>query len=130
MEQDKVFLMNRIIDRNPDIKVVLSSAWRGDKRWRETMRANGFLFEFLDRTPYGPHDPERRERGHEIKCWMDEWDAAHPDYKVDRYAIIDDSSDMLDEHMQHFFRTSCYEGLTPAIADMVEYHLTYKKLEI
>jgi len=126
MEQDKVFIFNRLIDRRPEIRVVLSSAWRVNPRWREEMRANGFVFDFLDRTPrLGLHRWEDRPRGNEIKGWIDEWNAAHPEDRVDRYAIIDDSCDMRDDQMQHFFRTWGYEGLTQAIADMVEYHLTY-----
>ena len=128
MLPEKVFMLNCIIDRHPEIRVVLSSAGRINPRWREEMRANGFLFEFLDRTPsFGSHQYDTRPRGSEIRAWMDKWNAEHPEDPVARFAIVDDSSDMLDEHMAHFFRTSCYEGLTPAIANMIEYHLTYEE---
>jgi hypothetical protein len=93
-------------------KVVLSSTWRRDPDWLKTMQAN-HVVGLIDRTPLLPNRP----RGEEIDLWLHE----HPE--VERYAIIDDDSDMLDEQMSSYFRTSFYEdGLTEEIARMVEQH--------
>jgi hypothetical protein len=74
------------------------------------MHANGVVG-LIDRTPSLPNRP----RGEEIDLWL------HEHSEVERYAIIDDESDMLDEQMPSYFRTSFFEdGLTEEIAGMVE----------
>lgn len=117
-DQEKVFFINRLVDRT-DCKVVLSSAWRIDPDWRETMKANGFVFEFLDRTPdyYG-----RTSRGTEIKDWLHLSGADQVDDL--RYAILDDNGDMLDEQKPNFFKTNLLEGVTEQMVNDIEKHLT------
>jgi hypothetical protein len=66
----------------------------------------------LDKTPW-----LRGCRGDEIKAWLSE----HPE--VDKYAILDDDSDMLDEQLPNFFKTTFQDGLTDDIAEKVTEHL-------
>ena len=90
------FLVARIVERT-GCKIVLSSSWRYyPDACDEVTRC---VMPFFDTTPKMPllGGAERKERGHEIKAWLD----AHPE--VERYAILDDNSDMLDEQMPHFF---------------------------
>jgi hypothetical protein len=111
--------MVRRIITTTGCKVVLSSTWRLYENCREIVRRE--VCEFIDVTPnmqapgqhYGVTD-----RGHEIKAWLDQ----HPE--VERYAILDDNSDMLPG--QPLFLTSFDIGLTEQIATKVIKYLNYK----
>lgn len=104
------FLINRIVDRT-ECEVVLSSSWRHSKNWRKEMKAQGLVFNFLDRTPL---EGSSIERGKQIKVWLD----AHPE--VTKYAIVDDYNDMLPEQQDNFFGTTWQDGMTEAIAEEIE----------
>ena len=83
-------------------------------RWRLDMFQMGTdVKRLVDKTPHLPGEI----RGKEI----DEWLKRHAN--VDRYAIIDDDSDMLPWQGRHFFQTNYAEGLTPEIAERVRLHL-------
>lgn len=121
-EPELVYRVNLIQDRT-GCEIVLSSSWRHQPDWREAMKASGIFKPLLDRTPryssatkYGI-ESDMLCRGHNIQDWLDE----HPE--VTRYAILDDSSDMLASQLPNFFRTDVTKGLTQEIADAVEKHL-------
>ena len=80
------------------VQIVLSSTWRLDREWAKIGPALGLPI--IDRTPsmLGP-------RGNEIACWLD-------DKPVERYAILDDDSDMLPEQMPYFVKTMHEDGMT------------------
>lgn len=102
-------LVGRIILAT-DCKVVLSSTWRLWENEREEVRKQ--VYEFIDCTPR----LNDRIRGNEIKAWLDQ----HTE--VQRYAILDDDSDMLPEQMPNFFKTSWQTGITQEIVDKVIKH--------
>jgi hypothetical protein len=115
-DPDKVFMFNRLIDWHPEIKVVLSSSWRFHEDWRDQMRSNGLLVDFLDRTTL--------DEGHGVSyrgAEVDEWLSRHPE--VERYAIIDDANAFREHQQPNFFRTYWNEGLTQDLVDAVEKHL-------
>lgn len=103
------FLIGRI-QLQTSCAVVLSSSWRyhpdGVKNVSER------VIELLDTTPL-----INGSRGEEIQKWLD----AHPG--VERYAILDDDTDMLDEQLPNFFKTTFETGLTDEIAEKVIKHL-------
>lgn len=111
VDPDTAAMVRRII-ATTGCKVVLSSTWRLYENTREIVRHE--VCDFIDVTPnmqtlgqhYGVTD-----RGHEIKAWLDR----HPE--VERYAILDDNSDMLPG--QPLFLTSFDIGLTEDIATKV-----------
>ena len=111
-------LVDRIIQAT-GCGVVISSSWRHSKERLDEIRKQAC--EFTDITPSGRlTNYEDRPRGHEIRKWLDR----HSDVeRVDRYAILDDDSDMLDEQLPSFFKTSWQTGLTQEIADKVIAHL-------
>jgi len=118
IEPYAVLLLDRIIQAT-GCKIVLSSSWRHMPDWREILKKRMPSIEILDRTPrysssskYGV-DERDLCRGHNIQDWLDE----HPE--VERYAIVDDSADMLSEHQRHFFKTSWHEGLTEELANSI-----------
>lgn len=125
IHDDLVARLNRIIEET-GCKLVLSSTWRKDTDWHETMRQAGITDVFLGRTPdlsserweWQKKNPEKSaikfcERGKEIEEWM----SINP-YGVTRYCILDDDSDMLP--YQKHFKTSIYAGgLTEKIAEEV-----------
>lgn len=124
-EPELVYRLNLIVDRT-DAEIVLSSSWRHQPDWREALKASGVFKPLLDRTPrrsdhkkYGIGHNQLC-RGHNIQDWLDD----HPE--VERYVILDDSSDMLASQLPNFFRTKTTEGLTQEIADAVERHLSAK----
>lgn len=91
-------LLQRLCDSS-GVQIVLSSAWRLHCNFKDVGEAFGLPI--IDRTPsfLGP-------RGREIQKWLDD----HPG--VERYAIIDDDSDMLAEQLPHFVKTNGDEGMT------------------
>lgn len=96
-------------------KVVLSSTWRLYPDSLKVVRQE--VCQIIDSTPNlqgaGQHYGITA-RGVEIKDWLDR----HPD--VERYAILDDNSDMLPG--QPLFKTTFAVGLTPEItAEVIKY---------
>ena len=89
-----------------DAKVVLSSTWRYDPAG--LFSAKHWGVPFVGITPDMPKQPRRNE----VLAWLKE----HPD--VDRYAVIDDEDDELDE--LPLFQPSVKTGLTDKIATGVE----------
>lgn len=127
IDPEKVKMFNEIIDKT-QAKVVLSSTWRLDDDWLNTMVANGLRREDfvgrtirLTKTRYElPEHPGWVPRGAEIQEWLDK----NPE--VERYVIIDDDSDMLSG--QILFQTSWNDrgeggGLTQALADEIVKYL-------
>lgn len=84
--------------------IVLSSSWRTDRDWERI--GKGLRLPITDRTPYMHPGP----RGEEIAAWLRD----HPE--VERYAIVDDDADMLDEQLPFFVKTPHEDGLNYACA--------------
>lgn len=109
------FLVGRI-QLQTSCEVVLSSSWRHHPEGVQNVSER--VVQLLDKTPTTHlYKYEDKPRGHEIKMWLDK----HPE--VEKYAILDDDSDMLDEQLPSFFQTSFKEGLTDEIAEKVIEHL-------
>lgn len=91
-----------------DCEFVLSSSWRYHP---DGVKNATKIVPIIDITPKmnGP-------RGVEIQAWLD-------GREVDRYAILDDDSDMLPEQLPNFFQTTFENGLTDEIAEAVIAHL-------
>jgi hypothetical protein len=113
MPADTITLLNEICERSGAI-VVVSSTWRRDDRLRRKLHRNGFTGRFHRdwRTPYGEdiplpwtHHLDFIQRGDEIADWL----RRHP---PDRFCIIDDDSDMLDEQKPFFIKTEFEQGMT------------------
>jgi len=85
--------------RTAGASVVLSSTWRKFDGWEEIGPALGMPI--IDRTP-----SMLGCRGMEIADWLHR----HPE--VERYAIIDDDSDMLEVQKPFFVHTSHFEGFS------------------
>ena len=121
IDQYMAFLVGKIV-LETDCKVVLSSSWRHHKDSVDYIHKR--IVSIYDCTGDEPHDDSRPsgavncQRGCEIKAWMDS-----QKYKVDRYAILDDDSDMLPEQMPNFFKTQWLVGITDDIAKAVIKHL-------
>jgi len=115
-EPELVFMLNKLVDKT-GAELVLSSAWRRDPNWRETMAANGIVKKFLDRTP--TEIPENMKtvgfgpcRGDYIHLWLQD----HPE--VEDYVILDDMGmrEFLPHQESHLYRTKVHVGLTGDIA--------------
>ena len=105
------FLVGRISLALPDVKFVLSSSWRHFNSGREQVDRQ--IVPIYDETP----KLDTGLRGDEIKEWLDE----HPE--VEKYAILDDDSDMLPEQMPSLFQTTWQIGITPEIVIAVVKYL-------
>jgi hypothetical protein len=117
------FLVGNMV-QELDLKVVLSSSWR---HWDEGVEEiNNQVIPIFDKTGREPYIKEEEEavpkiytqRGREIKKWLD----AHPE--VEKYAILDDDTDMLPEQLPNFFKTSWKTGVTPEIIEKVKNHFS------
>lgn len=97
-------------------EVVLSSSWKNNAYSRGIIWVH--VCPFIDVTPtfHVEGKDHTQLRGAEI----DEWLKAHPG--VNRYAIIDDTGEILDSQMPNFFKTRSDIGLTQEIADAVIKH--------
>lgn len=100
--------------------IVLSSTWRLSGTWREDLKEQGFDLHILDRTPR----LTKEIRGAEINQWMSTWISNKKNPDIDRYAIIDDDSDMLPGQMKNFFKCDYRYGLTEGVAKKVITHLS------
>jgi hypothetical protein len=92
-------------------EVVLSSSWRHSPYGVDIVQRR--IVPILDTTS----DSEDGIRGEEIQEWLDE----NPE--VEKYAILDDDDDILDEQEENFFQTDFETGLTDETALKVIKHL-------
>jgi hypothetical protein len=113
-EPELVYRVNLIVERT-GCEIVLSSSWRHWPDWRDALRLSGIVKPILDCTPTAML---LTSRGMEIQHWL----IQHPE--VERYAIVDDDSDMLKSQLPNFFKTDVRYGLTQEIADAIEQHLS------
>lgn len=104
------FLVGRI-QLQTGCEVVLSSSWRHHPEGVKSVSKR--VVELLDVTPTWD-----TIRGEEIQMWLDKMGPV-----VERYAILDDDTDMLDKQFPNFFKTTFETGLTDEIAEKVIQHL-------
>ena len=104
------FLVGKLV-METDAKVVLSSSWRHSPDGIEEVERQ--VCKVYDITPSLGFI-----RGDEIKLWLEEHKG-----EVDRYAIIDDNSDMRKGQLPNFFKTQWEVGITPDICERVKQHL-------
>lgn len=116
--------VNRVINicKKTDAKVIISSSWRG---WTLKDTINDFnnycdlkplLPYIVGVTPRSMAYSENICRGEEIKRFL----SNNP---CDKYVIIDDDSDMLDEQLENFIQTKYLYGLNDTIKKQVITHL-------
>jgi HAD domain in Swiss Army Knife RNA repair proteins len=104
--------LNSILDRLPDLKIVISSSWRmwGLDYMQKLLAKNGVrdaASKVIDLT-----GQEHGIRGYQIQCWLDR----NPN--VTKFAILDDESDM-GPLLGRLVKTNGYVGLTSTDADRV-----------
>ena len=123
IDPSRVALILMIVEKT-GAKLVLSSTWRLDKDWQETMEKNGLKKDlFLGRTDEILSAPYRTQRGHEVDEWLKSCGLV-----IKKYAIIDDNDDFLDHQKEHFFKTGMMEGLTESHAFKIIEHLNKGEL--
>lgn len=124
----KHFVENlRIIIEKTGAKIVVSSTWRmsGLRTMQAMWKERSLPGEVIDITPdcaqiakFGTLDYyEAKERGYEIEEWL-------KGNKVDKYVIIDDDSDMLENQMPSFVK--CSDNLDHEDCVDIGYGLTKK----
>jgi hypothetical protein len=108
-----------LLDRVPDLQIVLSSSWRTGRTIKEC--ADLLEENDIDRTRMVGRTGatvDSQPRGIEIQLWLDE----HPE--VIRFAILDDDSDMA-HLMDRLFKTEFSVGLTlPSVQDIYRHFKT------
>ena len=109
---EKVLLINDICEAT-SADIVISSAWRHQFTQRvmiALLRVAGLhRGEVVGMTG---NDPDGF-RGKEIEAWL----CVHYEHKVEKYVILDDSSDMLEKQKPYFVRTDGCIGLMPEQVD-------------
>ena len=104
-------LLNNII-KQTNAKIVISSSWKINSSINQItaiFEHHGFAGEIIGATP----NLNYKGRGKEIQKWIDD-----TDYKIDKFVIIDDNSDM-DHLMPFLVKTKFSHGLTKSIEDKV-----------
>jgi HAD domain in Swiss Army Knife RNA repair proteins len=97
--------MRKFFEKNPDVKIVISSAWRRHgmsycKRFLDGLGLPG------DRI-VGLTGEERGDRGYQIECYL----KRHPE--VEKFVIVDDNSDM-PTMLNKLVKTNSFIGFTEA----------------
>lgn len=102
--------LNRIVEQVPDLKIVISSAWRlwGTDYMADLLEKNGV--KDAKELVIGCTGNEQGIRGFQIQCWLDR------NYKVTNFVILDDESDM-GPLVTNLVKTNGFVGLTTADAD-------------
>lgn len=97
-----VRLLKKLLDKNDDWCIVLSSTWRMFSHPYGLFKSHGITSIHRDHsTKIIDH-----HRGSEIQEWLDR----HPE--IEDYIILDDDSDMLDTQMDKFVQTPFDDGIT------------------
>jgi hypothetical protein len=111
-----------------DIKICISSVWKNHFKdisdWNKALIKLGFNGDIF----VGITGNRKTERGIEIKEWIDSNNKESSENyfwhgSIEKYAIIDDDSDMLPEQMDSFFLVDGYYGLTPNILYRIKRHM-------
>jgi len=99
------------IIQETDACIVISSSWRlaGFQRMKDLWRDRNLPGRILDTTPrsFTNKEGERESydcRGEEIKAWLD-------GHNYDKFVIIDDDSDILEDQLPNFVKTNTRIGL-------------------
>lgn len=97
-------------------KICISSVWKhhfnNNDEWNKAL----ILLGFKDGVFVGITGDRETLRGTEIKNWIEK------NQPIEKYAIIDDDSDMLPEQMDSFFQTDSYYGLSPNTTYRIKNH--------
>jgi hypothetical protein len=114
LSQELVNNLKRIMYKVESLNIVVSSTWRMHYSVDELKdRLSKLLIISPDRI-VGKTPRLFEHRGQEIQKWLD-------DHVVEKFAIVDDDSDM-DHLMDHLFKTKNETGLQRDIADkIIEY---------
>ena len=89
----------RRICRDTNCKIILSSTWRRSVGHKKL--ADALDLPVIDSTPTHMD----ATRGEEIAAWLRK-------NEVDKYVIIDDDADMLEEQLPYFVKVDPYNGLS------------------
>lgn len=109
----KLAMVKNVCDQAGAV-IVVSSTWRYSDTTADQLRAHGLTLHLDWRTPRSKLEGAlfiATTRGSEIYRWL----AKHRE--VERYAIIDDDSDMLPEQMANFVQTQFEIGITKSHVD-------------
>jgi len=112
VDPQAVKLLNRITTETR-AKIILSSTWRSGKNLvelRDLFNLWGITGACIGRT----QDYRGRKRGYEIEEVLE-----HLSDRIDKWCIIDDDDDMLDNQQDHFFRTNWEVGLTEELTNKI-----------
>lgn len=102
--------LEMLLSKVPDLKIVVSSAWRVDglESVTEVLKSNGIdPRRVLDITGHEQSGHDSDHRGFQIECWL----KVHP--AVKQFVILDDESDM-GQLKTKLVKTDRYTGLTQA----------------
>lgn len=100
--------LNSLLDKNPDLKIVISSSWRsnGLEFMKKMLSENGID----EKKVVDVTGNERGNRGHQIQCWLD------GNAEVTKFVILDDNSDM-GNLLSHLVKTNSFIGFTSKDAE-------------
>lgn len=117
LDSDCVWNLGYLLQKVPDLKVVIHSTWRKMWDWEKIAEAICAACACIDRGRFIGATPWKfsSEKCHEIPWWL----AAHPE--AAKYVVLDDDILFSLENPchRHQVRTSCVHGLTIDDADEV-----------
>ena len=113
---DKWEWLSELCNEN-DYKICISSVWKNHFKSNEDWNKALIELGFNDRVYIGRTQGRETLRGSEIKNWIES------NNDIEKYAIIDDDSDMLKEQFKNFFHSDGYYGLTPNMLYRLDKHM-------
>lgn len=120
LDPTRVILLERIIERHPELRVVVSSTWRLGRSIEELTEILGPIIgpRIIGKTPsLRTKEQWSVQRSREIQYWL-----KHTTEKVTDYIILDDDADMQGE-ASHWWKCDCYDGMSARTAFAIEHYL-------
>jgi hypothetical protein len=100
----------RWVCKNSDAKIVISSTWRfnHNKEFFQTIFGEYLHNDYMtpDLVKFEKGIYLSSSRGNEIKFWLDQHEGL-----IEKYLILDDDGDMLEEQLPYFIQTEPMDGL-------------------
>ena len=117
---DKVRVLSRVVDKT-GAKVVITSSWRFETSLDIALSLRGFEYpeNIIGITPTG------KDRGHEIKQFLEEFQRNNPNTPIEDFIILDD--DMFDIEYMYPNNSISTRPLTKCIGDIVIKRFNKKK---
>lgn len=114
---------NYLLEKCPDIKVIVHSSWRHSHTWKELKKI--LINENVNTKPFLGNLKKYKissDACHDIDFFINDWNETYPKNKIEKYAIVDDKRNFRQEVMKNVFYTIGEDGLTYSVTSKIIEH--------